>query len=311
MTLHRTFHTIFLIGAGLSGLNAQELVTKWDVEIPVPITDGTPSQPALKPEPIDFKVLNSRTSRMDVTEAPEMADLPPITGTINVTVQAVQDPNLVDPPAPLPALPPDDPAVIARLAELKEKYRGTELVFLSATVYDHNRTLLRIYPNGRVGDAVTAWSNLNFNHFSGFSTYRVKDAQDGTLYDFGLLMGIGGIDTRRWKEIAEARGIEYKGPKVPEIPKIPDLADAGPAFFLVEGGKQSPAMDTLEQIHDLYRKEGARMEEAYYAREKAHAERKAYLLANPPKPNDVKIQFWKRDHPSPRGLQALEGGAQP
>ena len=240
-----------------------------------------------------------------------MADLPPITGRINVTVQVVQDPNLPDPPPPLPALPPDDPAVIARLAELMEKHRGTELVFVSATVYDQNRTFLRIYPNGRLVDSVTAWSNLNFNHFSSFSTYRVKDAEDGTLYDLGLLMGIGGIDTRRWKEMAEARGIEYKGPKIPEIPIMPDLADGGPSFVVVEGDAKSPAMDTLEQIHDLYRKEGTRMEAAYHARVKAHAERKAYLLANPPKPKDVTIQFWKRNNPSPRGVRALEGGAQP
>jgi len=294
-----------------TSLNAQEIATKWDVEIPVPITDGTPSAPIPKPEPLDLKILSSRTTRMDVTEAPEMHDLPPITGTINVTVQVVEDPNLPDPPPPLPTLPPDDPAVLARLAELREKYRGTELVFLSATVYDHNRTFLRIYPNGKVGDEVTAWSNLDFNHFSGFSTYRVKDAEDGTLYDCGLLMGIGGIDTRRWREMAEARGIEYKGPKIPKIPEMPDFAEGGPAFVVVDGDAESPAMDTLEQIHDLYRKEGARMEEAYHARVKARAERKAYLLANPPKPNDVTIQFWKRNTPSPRGVQALEGGAQP
>ena len=278
-------------------LSAQEHAKpQWDVEIPCPITDGTPSQPATKPAPIAFKVLRSRSTRMDVTESPEMAGLPPVSGTIKVKVQVVKDPKLPDPPPPLPALPPDDPAVIARLAELKEKYRGTELVFLSATVYDHNRTLLRIYPNGRVGDAVSAWSNLDFNHFSGFSNYRVKDGENGSLYDFGLLMGISGVDTRRSNKMAEARGIEYQGP---EIPKMPDFVDAGPAFVLVEGGKQSPAMDTLEQIHDLYRKEGVRMKEAYHAREKARADRKAYLLANPPKPEDIVIKFWQRD-PSQR-----------
>ena len=37
------------------------------------------------------------------------------------------------------------------------------------------------------------------------------------------------------------------------------------------------------------------MEAAYHARVKARAERKAYLLANPPKPNDVTISFWKRN----------------
>jgi hypothetical protein len=256
MRLNRNLHALFLIGASFSGLNAQEIATKWDVEIPAPITDGTPSPPPPKPEPIDFEVLSSRTTRMDVTKAPEMPDLPPITGTINVIVQLVENPNLPEPPPPLPALPPDDPAVIARLAEPAEKHRGTELVFLSATVYDHNRTLLRIYPNGKFEQQVEAWSNIDFNHFGGFATYRVKDAVDGTLYDFGLLMGIGGIDTRRWKEMAEARGIEYEGPEIPEIPNFPHLADGGPAFAVVEGEKDSPAMNTLEQLHDLYRKEG-------------------------------------------------------
>lgn len=281
----------------------EEFARKWDVEIPVPISDGTPSPPIPKPEPIEVKVLSSRTTRMNVTEAAEMPDLPPITGTINVTVQFVEDPKLTDPPPPLPALPPDDPAVVARLAELAEKYRGTELVFLSATVHDHNRTLLRIYPNGRVGDSVTAWSNLDFNHFSGFSTYRVKDAVDETMYDFGLLMGIGNQNTQQ--------RTKYGRNDAPEIPEMPDFAEGGPSFVVVEGDAKSPAMDTLEQIHDLYRKEGARMEEAYHAREKARAARKAYLLENPPKPDDVTIQFWKRNAPSPRGVQALEGRAKP
>ncbi len=276
--------SVLFISLCLASLNAQETTSKWDVEIPVPITDGTPSASAPKPKPIDLKVLRSRTTRMDVKEAPEMADLPPITGTINFTVQLVEDPNFPDAPPPLPALSPHDPAVAARLAEMAEKYRGTELVFLSATVYNHNRTLLRIYPNGKVGNDVTAWSNLDLNHFGGFSIYRVKDAQDGTLYDFGILMGIGNTDTKRWAELAAEKSIGYEAP---EIPEMPDLADGGPSFVIVEGDAESPAMDTLEQIHDLYRKEGAKMEEAYHAREKARAERKAYLLANPPQPKDV------------------------
>jgi len=276
-------------------LNGQEVATKWDVEIPVPITDGTPTPPLPKPEPLDLKILSSRTTRMDVTKAPEMPGLPPITGTINVTVQVVEDPNLPDPPPPLPALPPDDPEVVARLAELAEKHRGTELVFLSATVYNRTRTLLRIYPNGRVDQMVKAWSNLDFNHFGGFGRYLVTDGVDDTHYDFGLLMGIGSTDTKLWAELAAAKGYEYKAP---EIPGMPDFTDGGPSFVVVEGDAESPAMDTLEQLHDLYRKEGPRMEEAYHAREKARAERKAYLLANPPVPEDVLISVWKRDVPT-------------
>lgn len=308
MKISSRITTVLLCSLGFTSLYAQEAATKWDVEIPGPISDGTRPAPTPAPEPIDFRVKNSRTSRMEVTEAPEMADLPPINGTINVTVQLVEDPRLTDPPPPLPALPPDHPAVVARLAELFEQYAGTQLVFLSAEVHDHNRTLLCIYPNGRLDDAVTAWSNLDFNHFSGFSTFRVKDGIDGTLHDIALLMGIGNTDKQRLEELAKNSGIDHDAPKVPEMP---NLAEGGPTFIIVEGDAKSPAMDTLEQIHDLYRNEGARMESAYHAREKAQAERKAYLLANPQKPKDVTIRFWKRATPSPRGLLELEGEGKP
>jgi hypothetical protein len=276
---------------GLLPLSGQEkALPEWDVEIPGPISDGTPSSPAPKPEPIDFNVLTSRTKRVEVTEAPEMPDLPPIKGTINMTVQMVEDPGLPDPPPPLPVLPPDDPAVLARMKEAREKYRGTELIFVSATVYDHSHTFLQIYPNGNIEGEVSAWTNIDFNHFSGFSTFRVKE-DDGTFRDYGLLMGIGNSDTVKMRERLAQRG---RGFEAPEIPALPDLAVNGPSFVVVEGEKGSEAMNTLSQIHDLYRKEGVRMEAAFHAREKAYAERKAFLLANPPKPEDVTIRFWKR-----------------
>ena len=297
-----------LFGLFCSSLHAQEAPTKWDVEIPEKIADGTPSPPTPKPPPLDLTVVSSHTKRTEVSLAPEMPGLPPITGTINLTTQLVEDPNLVDPVPPLPALPPTDPAVLARLAELREKFRKTTLVFLSATVYNQNRTFLRIYPNGKVDQKVEAWSNLNFNHFSGFSTYRVKDGVDGSYYKFGLLMGVGSMDTRRMAKLAAEKGFPYKAP---DIPNIPDLAVGGPAFVVVNGDPKSPARDTLEQIHDLYRKEGTRMETAYHARIKAYEERKANLLANPPKPKDVTIQFWKRETPSPKGAQNLAGEVQP
>jgi hypothetical protein len=283
--------TVLLCIVGLSNLCAREGVSKWDVEIPAPLKDGTRPAPLPKPEPIHFTVRSSRTIRMDVTQAPEIPGLPPVTGKINVTMQAVEDPNLPD-PAPLPALPPDHPAVVARMAELAGKYRGTELVFVSATVHDRKRTLLRIHRFGEAGGDVTAWSNLDFNHFSGFSTFRVKDAIDGTLYDYGLLMGIGNEDNRRMGEFARRNGGKHMAP---EIPEMPDLGRGEPTFVVVEGERESPAMATLEQLHDLYRTEGGRMEAAHHAREKNLAERKAYLLANPPKPKDVTIRVWRRN----------------
>ena len=279
-----------LLGGVLSS-HGEEVAPHWDVEIPVPIANGTPSKSVPKPEPINFEVLSTRTAQMTVTEAPEMIDLPPIKGTINVTVQLVKDPGLPDPPPPLPALPPSDPAVLARLEELRKNYRVKEMVFLSATVYDHSRTLLRIYPNGNIAGEISAWSYIDFNYFSGFSTFRVKES-DGTFRDYGLLMGIGNTDTRRLRERNAQLGLEFDAPK---IPALPDLATSGPSFVVASGQEKGDAVDTLSQIHDLYRKEGVRMAEAFHAREKAYAERKAYLLANPSAPKDVAVQFWKRD----------------
>ena len=268
-------------------------ITKWDVKIPEfeSIADGTPSKPAAKREPIAFKVIGSRTKKMDVVRTPEMPGLPPITGRINVTVRKVQDPGIPDPPKPLPTIDPTDPKVIARMEELREHYQGTSMIFLSASVYDHKRTLMRIHPNGDVENEVTAWSNLDLNHLTGFSTYQVDDAVDGTPHYYSFIMGIGNENSKMYTKLASRNGWQYTPP---EIPKLPDLQEGGPAFVVMEGKADSPAMATLEQIHDLYRKEGKRMEAAFHAREKAYAERKAYLLANPTKPKDVTVSFWRK-----------------
>ena len=261
-------------------------VSKWDVEILGAISDGIPLKSVAIPEPGKFKVISSRTKMMDVVGEGALPGSAPVKGRANVTVQMVEEPVFSAPsapPAPLPALKVDDPAVLARLAELQEAHEDTSLVFISATVYDHKRTLLRIHSIGDDASEVSAWSNLDLNHFVGFSGYRVKDAVDGKLYDYGMLLGLG----------------NEAAPAIPsKIPKLPDLEESGPAFAVLDGKARSSAMDVLEQIHDLYRKDGTRMEADFRAREKALAERKAFLAANPPKPKDVTIRFWNRDSPA-------------
>lgn len=281
---------------------APPLETKWNVEIPPPIVQTEPTERPPKPEPVEFTVLASRTKRLEATQKQEMPDLPPVKGTINLTIQKVAAPDLSDPPPPLPALPPDDPAVVARLEEIRETYRGTELVFLSASVVDGTRTLLTVYPNGRADDSVTAWSNVNFLHYTGQGGYRVTH-DDGTIQDFSLLMGISPVNTVTARRMAARVGVEYEAP---EIPQLPDLATTGPAFVVVEGAEDSPAMDVLEQVHDLYRISGKQIEDAYIVRERARQARKEYLLANPQKPKDLTIRVWRRTP-----LQVgQEGGAQ-
>jgi hypothetical protein len=274
---------------------SQEPVLKWDVEIPAPV--GQPGEvPIPQPEPVEFEVLNSRTKEVFVQEPAEISGLPPVEGKIRMTVQRVADPGLTDLPPPLPALPPDNPAVLSSLAELREAYRDPDLVFLSASVHladkgsQEARTLLRIYPNGQANQQVVAWSNVNFLHFIGQRGYRLNH-EDGTVQDVGILMGAGPVYGNAMRQVAQQAGREYEAP---EIPELPDLATAGPAFALVEGNSDSPAFATLEQLHDLFRKSGATLKDQYLIREQAQAERKAYLLANPPQPDDVTIRVWRR-----------------
>ncbi len=265
-----------------------------EASIPGEISDGKPSPPPPKKESIPFEVKTSITKRVHVVESPEMAGLPAPEGTINLTVQLVKKPGLPDPPPPLPALPPNDPSVVARMTELRESYRETQLVFVSATVYDHSWTYLRCYPSGG-GDRkeIALWSNLDFNHFSGFSTFQCK-GKDGVMRQYGLVMGIGNEVTQQRLDPLAKNDEENEDQ---EIPKLPALATGGPAYVITEGDTNDrEAMELIEGMHNLYRVEGVRMKAAYHARIKAYEERKAFLTAHPPVPKDVTIRFWNRDN---------------
>src|SRR5690606_4064394 len=88
-----------------------------------------------------------------------------------------------------------------------------------------------------------------------------------------------------------ARLAEY-----PEGPQIPALPDGAPAFVIVTENPDPESVRMIEDLHALHRAEGARMAAAAAAREQAYEDRKAHLLANPPKPRDVTVHFWKRDN---------------
>jgi hypothetical protein len=262
--------------------------------IPFPISDGTPAPPVVKPEPPNFRVLKTISQRKYVERAPEMPGTPAAKGMITMTMNLVEDPGLPDPLPPALAYYPDDPEVQARLKELFKKFKKTEFLFVSATVWDHDRTILRIYPNGVAEAAVTAVSNLDFNHYSGFTSFRVTD-RAGEYQDYNLMMGIGNASSRIFAKFARLTGHKFRPP---EFPEMLDFSLGGPDFVVMEGPEDGKAAATLRRLHELYRIEGTRMEAAYHAREAAREKRKAYLIANPPKPEDVTINFWRRSGPS-------------
>jgi hypothetical protein len=245
-----------------------------DSTVSLPAQEEAPEAPS-NPGPIDFKVFSSRSQRVHVVQASPMEGLPPVTGMATLKVEMVEAPELPEPVQPLPALPVQDSAAIEQIQRFREEHQGCEFVFVSAMVYDHARTYLRIYPNGQADLEVAGWSNVDFNHFTGVGSFRVKEA-DGRIHDIGLIMGLG-------KESGAEAG----------IPNLPDLTNSGPSFVVTKGDS-AEALESIDRLHQLYRNEGERLEKAALARAKALDAKKAALLANPPKPADVTIRFWKR-----------------
>lgn len=258
-----------------------------DASIPGEISDGKPSPPVPPPGLPDFKIKSTVIREMDVVESPPMSGLPMVEGTITATVHVVEDPKLPDPPPP-PA-PPKNTKVNSRTADLGDT-EWSRMVFASATVYDHSRTLLRCHPNGNTKKTITVWSNLDFNHFCGFSTFEVK-AADGSVRRYNLMMMVGNEDTQKRAALMARHDREYDAPEIPTLP------DGNPAYVIEGTTPDASAVQLVEDLHQLYRNEGARMAGAYQARIKAEAEKRAYYLAHPPIPKDVILNFWEREHP--------------
>lgn len=305
-TLFKLFPIVFLtISSALAQEPADGLPATDQIEpealIPGKISDGQPSPPSPPPVLPDFVVKSTVVREMEVVEPPPMSGLPPVTGTITTTVHLVEDPKLPDPPPPLPPVAVDDPLVQARLAEMTEKYREIDILFLSATVYDHSRTQLRCYPNGNPRKEITVWSNLDFNHFCGFSSFEVK-AADGGVRRYYLLMGIGNEDTQKRAALLAKHDMEY------DLPEIPALPDDKPTYLIEDAAPDAETAQLVEDLHELYRCEGPRMEAAYHARIKAEAEQRAYYLANPPKPKNVTVHFWEREHPVGMSADTIKKG---
>ena len=269
--------------------------------IPAPVPEestAVPLAPVVKP---DFRVVGTRTKSLYVVEPPPMPGLPPVEGAITLIFQSVADPGLPEPPAPVVIA--EDPASQERFAEAFELRRETRFAFVSATVYDRSRTRITCHSNVGHGEAVTAWSNIDFNHMAGLGNFEATRS-DGEVRSYYFLMGIGNESTGQRgvrRDRRDRRATENDGYVVPVIPALPDGA---PAFVIVTENPHPATVGLIEDIHALYRTEGKRLARDAAAREKAYQERKAGLLANPPKPKDVTVRFWKRD----KSAAGTEGG---
>ena len=268
----------------------------------VPLADvakRAPREPVVLP---DFEILRTQRRRVQINEGPPMTGLPPVKGEISIEVHEVADPGLPD----LPEKPPvasnaqnddlgDSVQRASAFGGLIDTIANERMAFISATVYDHSRTLLRCYLNGNSDKKITVWSNVNCNYFRGMGAFVVKGA-DGGERQYIYVMGIGNVDVEKELAFRRKHGMPLRRDIELDIPELPD---DGPAYVVQRDDSDASAPDPatltmIDDLHAFYRDEGDRLIESYEARKRANAARRAELLANPPKPKDVKIHFWKR-----------------
>lgn len=252
-----------------------------------PISDGSPSPAAPPP----FKI---ETAQEDILETKVREQ-----GGRKIIIQKVTPvelPPIPEPVAPTKPTPEQRAAWEARRLQMKKR----EFIFLSATVYRSPRypggarTQFRLWSKDRK-EPFEVWSNVDGQWMGGFANFQTPT----TVYS--VCMGIGALDVDRIETVWASKGRIYTPPIVPEIQE-------GEARFVVTKG--SPTADELapiRAIHNLYNSEGEKLHLAFEGRVRAQKERAEFLKANPPKPQDIVIRYWRIEKPATAGQN--EGGA--
>ncbi len=255
---------------------ATPIVTSTTARILGKIPDGTPppAPPSRRFVIPDRDVLETKTHRQ---------------GGRTVTVRRIK-PLPIPPPA-IPAFVPD-PGKVAefqrRIAGYRETYRGTELLFLGATVFRSKdappRSLVRCWPqNG--GGSFTFWSSADFALIAG----GINSFFDESGGSHAIFMSWGNADIDR------KTGFLIAAPVIPAFPQ-------GAADFRLEGAHpDADDLAAIQCLHNLYNENLPDLKIAYRGREDARIAREAYLKAHPPKPRDITMNYWRTEEPAPKG----------
>jgi hypothetical protein len=178
--------------------------------------------PSLAIDDIDFKLIRRQVETIDAEEPAPLPGMIPVRRKITITVDEVEAPHLPKPPPPPAATGPDPEALAAFRARMALRPKPL-LIHLSATVYDHENTLLRGFPNGRPDQEMIAWSNIDWSLLAGQSRFTIAGRE------YHILLGLGRESTENRRRLAARLGRPYNPPVLPELPP-----DETPAFVVTE-----------------------------------------------------------------------------
>ena len=217
------------------------------------------------------------------------------------------------PPPPAPAAPPtaeESAAFAQRGAAFRATHPRENFLQLGATVYLSEkhppRAFVHLWPQDG-GEPITFWSNADFRLIAGLGRFADSAGQRHRLF---LMWSV--IHTDRTAALRAAHGRTYEPPAFPAFPgedasaPFDPTAVPGPATFVITGdAAATPAqLVAIDALHQVYNNERGRLHAAYQGREQVRIAREAELKANPPRPKDVTIRYWRTERPVP-----AKGGA--
>lgn len=244
------------------------------------IPDGTPPPPSPpKPEYVirQQEVLNTKAHQQ---------------GGRTVTIRQIKPIDLPPPPAPAHLSEGEADAEFGRrVAEYRAEHPRTLLAFLGVTVFRSKdsppRSLVRWWIAGN-RKSVTFWSSADFALIAG----GIQSFEDTSGQTHHLMMGWGNVDIDRMSELYSSAGRKYNAPEMPNFPE-------GRAIFEIEGDQpETEDLVIIQSLHDIYNNEFAQLRTAFEGRERARIEQEAYLKANPPRPQDITLNYWRTEKPA-------------
>ena len=218
-------------------------------------------------------------------------------GGRQITVRNINPIQLPPPPQITPPLDITDPAIQERIAQAREEHPTDEFLCVGASVFRPKDSaplsFVRMWPQGH-GECIVFWSSADFALISGIGIFVGPDGGTRNLF---LMWNFSEIETRTalQKELG------------PESPPIPDFPPEKATFHISSGNPSKQTLASIQCLHDLYNNEHARLEKAYQGRERARILYEAELKANPPKPKDIVLNYWRTEIPAAQS--AAEKGA--
>jgi len=218
--------------------------------------------------------------------------------------------NRVVPPV-LPAAPVKIQQEVAKVVqtevvEAAKPDKPREVLFLSATVYDHKFSEIRWMDGGQQW---SAFSNADFNLMEAMGTFETADTE------YFLLLALTNRTTGANRLFDPGAGDGETAGRGKQIPRLEKLSTTRAQYLIVEdeAGATPQAKDlaALDALHLYYDANRQRLAEDYARRDTMRIERERWLKEHPPVPEDTVINYWVGQGATAPVDKRSMGGARP